>query len=55
MTAAILALVPCTSPCCLAGIPAGIWALVVLAKPEVKAGFHLGPVGDVHVHVDRNL
>ena len=38
MTAAILALVPCTSPCCLAGVPAGIWALVVLAKPEVKAG-----------------
>ncbi len=37
MTACILALVPCTSPCCLLGLPIGIWALVVLLKPEVKA------------------
>jgi hypothetical protein len=37
--AAILAIVPCTSPCCLAGIPVGIWALVTLGKPEVKAVF----------------
>jgi len=40
MTATILALVPCTSPCCLVGLPIGIWALVVLMKPEVKAAFH---------------
>lgn len=40
MTATILALVPCTSPCCLTGLPIGIWALVVLLKPEVKAAFH---------------
>jgi hypothetical protein len=39
MTASILALVPCTSPCCLVGVPIGIWALVVLLKPEVKAAF----------------
>jgi hypothetical protein len=40
MTAAILALIPCIGPCCLAGIPIGIWALVVLSKPEVKDAFH---------------
>ena len=40
ITASILALVPCVSPCCLVGTPIGIWALVVLAKPEVKASFH---------------
>jgi hypothetical protein len=40
ITASILALVPCVSPCCLVGTPIGIWALVVLAKPEVKGAFH---------------
>jgi hypothetical protein len=39
MTSAILALIPCTSPCCILGVPFGIWALVVLSKPEVKAAF----------------
>jgi hypothetical protein len=28
------------SPCCFIGLPIGIWALIVLAKPEVKAAFH---------------
>jgi hypothetical protein len=42
MTAAIIAMVPCISPCCLLGLPAGIWALVVLMKPEVKAAFTNG-------------
>jgi hypothetical protein len=32
--------VPCISPCCLVGLPIGIWALVVLNKPEVKSSFH---------------
>jgi hypothetical protein len=40
MTASILALIPCLSPCCVLGLPLGIWALVVLMKPEVKAAFH---------------
>jgi hypothetical protein len=40
VTAAILAIVPCTSPCCCVGIPVGIWVLVVLFKPEVKSAFH---------------
>ena len=41
MTAAIIALVPCcfNSICCIFAIPAGIWALVVLGKPEVKSAF----------------
>ena len=40
MAASILALVPCVSPCCVVGLPIGIWSLVVLMKPEVKAAFH---------------
>jgi hypothetical protein len=39
MVASILALVPCISPCCLIGIPMGIWSLVVLLRPEVKGAF----------------
>jgi hypothetical protein len=35
----ILAMIPCLSPCCLLGLPFGIWALVVLSKPEIKAQF----------------
>jgi len=38
MAVAIIALVPCQC-CCLFGLPAGIWALVVLNKPEVKSQF----------------
>ena len=37
--ATIIAMVPCISPCCLVGLPVGIWALVVLNKPEVKGAF----------------
>lgn len=40
ITASILALAPCISPCCLVGLPIGIWALVVLSKAEVKSAFH---------------
>lgn len=40
LTAAIVAMIPCISPCCLLGIPFGIWALVVLSKPEVKSQFN---------------
>ena len=39
VTGAILAIIPCISPCCCIGIPVGIWVLVVLFKPEVKAAF----------------
>lgn len=37
--ATIMAMVPCISPCCIVGLPIGIWALVVLNKPEVKGAF----------------
>jgi uncharacterized protein DUF4339 len=41
LAAATLSLVPCLTPCCgyLLGIAFGIWALVVLRKPEVKSHF----------------
>ena len=39
LAAAIVVMLPCLSPCCCLGIPAGIWALVVLMNAEVKAAF----------------
>ena len=39
LTASVAAMVPCISPCCIFGLPFGIWALVVLNKPEVKSQF----------------
>ena len=39
MTGSIIAVIPCLSPCCILGIPFGIWALVVLNDESVKAGF----------------
>lgn len=39
VSAAIVAVVPCISPCCLLGLPFGVWALVVLNDPSVKAAF----------------
>jgi hypothetical protein len=40
LTAAILAMVPCLTPCCLIGLPFGIWAVVVLSRAGVKSQFH---------------
>ena len=39
MTASILAMIPCISPCCLIGLPIGIWAIVVLSNSDVKQAF----------------
>jgi hypothetical protein len=39
LTSAILAMIPCISPCCVIGLPIGIWALVVLNNDAVKAAF----------------
>lgn len=42
VAAAIVAMVPClgTYPgCCVVGLPAGVWALVVLMQPQIKASF----------------
>ena len=39
LLAATLAVIPLSSICCITGIPIGIWALIVLRDPEVRAGF----------------
>jgi hypothetical protein len=39
MTSAILAMIPCISPCCCLGIPIGIWAIVALVDQNVKNSF----------------
>ncbi|MHC4914869.1 MAG: hypothetical protein ACYTGB_05200 [Planctomycetota bacterium] len=40
ISAAILAMLPVTGgPCCVLGIPVGIWCLVVLTKPEIRSAF----------------
>lgn len=37
---AILAMIPCcTVYCCVPGLAAGIWTLIVINKPEVKSAF----------------
>lgn len=40
VAASIIAMIPCISPCCIVGLPIGIWCLVILTKPEVKTAFH---------------
>ncbi len=40
MTASILGMIPCISPCCLLGLPFGIWSITVLNRPEIKDSFH---------------
>lgn len=36
----ILAMIPLIGPCCcITGLPFGVWALIVLLKPEVKGAF----------------
>jgi hypothetical protein len=40
IAASIIVMIPCfTSCCCFPGLGVGIWALVVLNKPEVKSAF----------------
>lgn len=39
LTAAILVMLPCGSFCCCLGLPLGIWAVILLNKPEVKGAF----------------
>lgn len=39
VTASIVACIPMLSPCIWIGIPFGIWALVVLRRPDVGAAF----------------
>ncbi len=37
--ALIIAMIPCVSPCCLLGLPLGIWAMMTINKPEVGSQF----------------
>lgn len=39
IAASIIAMIPCLCPCCIFGLPFGIWALVILNKPDVKQHF----------------
>lgn len=39
LLAAVLAVIPLSSICCIPGIPIGIWALIVLRDPEVRLCF----------------
>jgi phage FluMu protein Com len=39
LATAIIAVVPCTAPCCIVGMGFGIWALVVLCDANVKSAF----------------
>ena len=39
MIAALLALLPCVTSCCLIGLPFGIWAIIVLRRPGIKSQF----------------
>jgi uncharacterized membrane protein YhaH (DUF805 family) len=39
VAASVVAMIPCIGPCCVIGLPIGIWSLIVLMKPEVKAAF----------------
>jgi hypothetical protein len=51
-TAMVMQIIPCAGPCCLFGLPVGIWGLVVLSRPEVREAFELvargrvGPTAD---------
>lgn len=39
MVAAVVSVIPICSPCIVLGIPFGIWAIVLLRRPDVKAAF----------------
>lgn len=37
--ASVAAMLPCLSPLCIFGLPAGIWSLLVLTDPRIKEAF----------------
>ena len=39
VAASVVAMIPCIGPCCIIGIPIGIWSLMTLMKPEVMTSF----------------
>jgi hypothetical protein len=42
MATMILSMIPCLSPCCIFGLPLGIWGIIVLNDENVKAEFRKG-------------
>ena len=42
MATMILSMIPCLSPCCIFGLPLGIWGIIVLNDENVKAAFRRG-------------
>jgi hypothetical protein len=40
MFGAIVAIIPCVTPCCLIGQIAGVWAFVILVQSDVRKAFH---------------
>jgi hypothetical protein len=53
MFASVLAVIPCLSPCCILGIPFGIWALVAVNRPEVVDAFQRGSDTGYHDTADE--
>jgi len=39
LAAAVISVLPCMAPCCPISIPFGIWALIVMHAPDVRAQF----------------
>jgi hypothetical protein len=39
LISAVAACLPCSHCCCFIGLAAGIWSIIILMKPEVKAAF----------------
>lgn len=39
MAASIIAMTPCIWPCCILGLPFGIWSVVVLSNDQVRTAF----------------
>lgn len=52
-TAMMMRLIPCAGFCCILGLPFGIWALVVLNRPDVQEGFKLAAGGSRSGSWDR--
>jgi hypothetical protein len=45
IVSSIVAMVNCGAFCCVLGLPAGIWSLIILMNPEVKRAFETPPTG----------
>jgi hypothetical protein len=56
MTASVLGLIPILNCCCVITMPAGLWGILTLMNPDVKAAFARGPAasrGELDPGFDR--